>query len=102
MSSEIPPQVPNTTLMNVIGKAFSFLDTTLTGGVVANTFIAAAMGASMKRMWSLLNTVQIITHIPLLAVNLPSNLKVCLNTIISVSSLSIIPKSLIDKVYAKL
>jgi hypothetical protein len=87
--------------MNTFGKAFSVLDSSLSGGVVANTFLAAAMGASMKRMWSLLNTLQIITHIPLLALKLPSNLKVCLNTIISVSSLSIIPKSLIDKVYEK-
>jgi hypothetical protein len=55
------------------------------------------MGASMKRMWSLLNSLQIITHVSLLALALPSNLKVCLNTIISISSLSIIPKAWVDK-----
>ena len=37
-------------------KAFSVVDTSLTSGVVANVFIADALGASMKRMWSLLNT----------------------------------------------
>ena len=37
-------------------KAFSVVDTSLTYKVVANVFIAVALGASMKRMWSLLNT----------------------------------------------
>lgn len=83
--------------MRTIEKAFTLVDTTLTGGVVANTFIAVAMGASMKRMWSLLNTLQIVTHIPLLALTLPANLKVCLNTIIQISSLSIIPKEWVEK-----
>jgi hypothetical protein len=83
--------------MRTIEKAFALVDTTLTGGVVANAFIAVAMGASMKRMWILLNTLQIVTHIPLLTLSLPSNLKVCLNTIISISSLSIIPKEWVEK-----
>lgn len=68
--------------MKAMLKSFTVLDTTMTGGVVANAFIAAAMGASMKRMWSLLNSLQIITHIPLLAIKLPANLRVCLKTII--------------------
>ncbi len=84
--------------MKTMEKAFAIIDTSLSGGVVANVFIAVAFGASMKRMWSLLNTLQIITHIPLLAISIPSNLQVCLGTIISVSSLSIIPKEWVDKV----
>lgn len=42
--------------MRAMVKAFSLMDTSLTSGVVANVFIAVALGASMKRMWSLLNT----------------------------------------------
>ena len=78
--------------MRVMGKAFSLVDTSLTSGVIANIFIAVALGASMKRMWSLLNTLQIITHIPMLNFPLPSNLDICLKTIRSVSSMNIIPK----------
>ena len=42
--------------MKTVEKAFTLVDNTLTGGVVANAFIAVAFGASMSRMWSLLNT----------------------------------------------
>jgi hypothetical protein len=59
--------------MRVMGKAFTLIDSSLTSGVVANIFIAVALGASMKRMWSLLNTLQIITHISMLGFGLPSN-----------------------------
>lgn len=55
-NSNIFEMIDSLALMRTIEKAFAMVDTTLTGGVVANAFIAVAMGASMKRMWSLLNT----------------------------------------------
>jgi hypothetical protein len=65
-----------------IKAVFSVMDTSLASGIVANIVIAVALGASMKRMWSLLNSLQIITHLILLAIVLPSNLQVCLETVI--------------------
>jgi hypothetical protein len=82
--------------MRAMEKTFSLIDSSLTSGVVANIFIAVALGASMKRMWSLLNTLQIITHIPMLGFGLPSNLEICLKTIVSISSMNIIPKAWVN------
>ena len=84
-------------LMKSFNKAFSALDSSLVTGIIANIFIAFALGASMKRMWCLLNTLQIITHITLLNVSLPENLNFCLKMILSISSMSIIPKQWVDK-----
>ncbi len=83
--------------MKTVEKAFTLVDNTLTGGVVANAFIAVAFGASMSRMWSLLNTLQIITHVPLLAIKAPQNLEYCVSMIISIANLSIIPKAWVEK-----
>jgi len=79
-------------------KSFTSLDTSMTSGLFANLFLAVALGASMKRMWSLLNTLQIVTHVTLLAVTLPSNVGICLRTIIEISNVQVIPKAWVDKV----
>ena len=79
-------------------KTFTLVDTSLASGIVANIFIAVALGASMKRMFSLLNTLQIMTHLSLLALPLPTNLKVCIDTLVQLSTLSIIPQGWVDYV----
>jgi hypothetical protein len=45
----------------------------------------------MKHMWNLLNTLQIFTHVTLLAVALPSNVGICLRTIVDTSNLQVAP-----------
>ena len=84
--------------MIVMEKSFAILDTSMTSGLFANLFLAVALGASMKRMWSLLNTLQIVTHITLLAITLPSNVGICLRTIVEVSNVQVVPKTWVDKV----
>ena len=60
-------------MMRAAEKTFTIIDTSLASGVVANIFFAVLLGASMKRMFSLLNTLQIMTHLSLLGLHLPSN-----------------------------
>eukprot|EP00347_Sterkiella_histriomuscorum_P004566 403359976 len=72
ISSQIPPQSSNSTFF---------------------------LGVSLKQIWSLLNTLQIITHIPLLGITIPSNLMICLQTIIDISNVKIIPKELTDYIF---
>ena len=78
-------------LMKNFEKTFSTVDSSLVSGIMINVLIALAFGASMRRMWGLLNTLQILTHITLLAVKIPENLNTCLKIILQISSLSIIP-----------
>lgn len=68
--------------MKMVEKAFSMLDNSLSSGVVLNVVLAVVFGGSMKRMWALINTLQILTHISLLAFVLPTNLSVCLKLIV--------------------
>jgi hypothetical protein len=37
-------------------KSFSIIDTSLKAGFYINAILAIVLGTSMKRMWSLLNT----------------------------------------------
>lgn len=82
--------------MRAAEKTFTVVDTSLASGIVINIFIAVLLGASMKRMFSLLNTLQIMTHLSFLALTLPTNLKICIDTLIQLSTLSIIPQGWVD------
>jgi hypothetical protein len=84
--------------MRLLERSFKILDTSMTSGLIANLFLAVALGASMNRMWSLLNTLQIVTHITLLAVTLPSNVGICLRIIVEISNVQVIPKAWVEKV----
>ena len=74
LTSTIPPQKSNSTLMKMVENAFAFVDSSLTTGVIVNAVLGVVLGASMKRMWALINTLQILTHVPLLNFVLPTNL----------------------------
>jgi tetrahydromethanopterin S-methyltransferase subunit F len=52
--------------MAMVEKAFSLVDNGLTSGVMINAILGLALGASMKRMFALINTLQILTHLPLM------------------------------------
>ena len=84
--------------MRLLERSFKILDTSMTSGLIANLFLSVALGASMNRMWSLLNTLQIVTHITLLAVTLPSNVGICLRIIVEISNVQVIPKAWVEKV----
>jgi hypothetical protein len=84
--------------MRLLERSFKIMDTSMTSGLIANLFLAVALGASMNRMWSLLNTLQIVTHVTLLATMLPSNIGICLTTIVEISNLQVVPKAWVDKI----
>ena len=77
-------------------KTFGFIDSTMTSGVIVNIVLALVIRAPMKLMWNMINTLQILTFMPMLNMQIPTNLKVCLETIKEVSNLSILPKSVTD------
>ena len=70
----------------------------MTSSLVINFFLAAVMKLSMKRIWGLVNTLQILSMLPKLIKTLPSNLVVCLRTLQDVSNLKIIPKETVKNV----
>jgi hypothetical protein len=53
--------------------------------------LAGLIGLAMKQIWALINTLQMITHIPLLEIPLPGNLVMAIQTLADISNLKIIP-----------
>jgi hypothetical protein len=84
--------------MKMVEETFSFIDSSLTTAVIVNAALGVVLGASMKRMWALISTLQILTHLPLLNFVLPTNLSICLLIVVKLSSLNVVPKSLVDSV----
>ena len=84
--------------MRLLERFFKILDTLITSGLFANIFLVVALGASMNHMWSLLNTIQIVSHVTLLAVSLPSNVGICLSSIVDTSNVQVSPKAWVDMV----
>jgi hypothetical protein len=65
------------------------------GLFVSNLFLSMALGVAMKRIWTLINTLQVLTHIPLLELPLtfPINAKLFLQTLYDISNVKLIPKA---------
>lgn len=84
--------------MKTVTKTFTAVGNSLQSGIIINAVLAVVLGASMKRMWALINALQILTNIPNLGLVVPTNLQVCLTLIIQISSLNIIPPSVVDSV----
>jgi hypothetical protein len=68
----------------------------MTSGIIVNLVLAIVLRAPMKQMWNMINTLQILTFMPSLNIQIPTNLRVCLITIKEVTNLSLIPQSLTD------
>jgi hypothetical protein len=66
--------------------------------VAGNIVLAGVLGLAMKQIFALINTLQVLTQIPLLAILIPANVETCLQGLMDVSNLNIIPKSVINKV----
>ena len=84
--------------MRTMEKTFSIIDSGMTWGLMVNLLLVMLIRASMKMMWGVINTMQIITYMTWMNMKMPQNVVVCLNTIHDISNLSIIPKDLTDKV----
>jgi hypothetical protein len=77
--------------MRTIQKTFGLIDSSMTSGVIVNLVLAIVIRAPMKQMWNMINSLQILTFMPSLNIQIPTNLRVCLLTIKEVANLSLIP-----------
>lgn len=89
-------------MMKAMESAFSFMDSSLSCGVIVNIVLAVVIRAPMKLMWNMLSTLQLLTYMTLLNVALPTNMLVCLSLIKQVSCLSLLPPELLDQALLKM
>ncbi|CDW90296.1 UNKNOWN [Stylonychia lemnae] len=71
----------------------------LMGSLGFNVILQIVLGFSMKKLWMLINTLQILVHIPMLQIPMPANAILCFQALIDISNLQVIPKEQI-KSYA--
>jgi len=71
----------NIALMNSIEYTFKFMDTSMTAGLIVNVILAVVIRAPMKLMWNMINTLQLVTYIPMLNMKVPTSLSLCLSII---------------------
>ncbi|TNV73590.1 hypothetical protein FGO68_gene10502 [Halteria grandinella] len=95
----IPQQKLNSSLMKSMETTFSSIDQSLRSLIYVNLGLALINQTPMKLMWQ--NAMQLITFIPNLAVNYPTNVIVCVNTIEEISNMNLVPtewsNSILDK-----
>jgi hypothetical protein len=75
-----------------LSTAFSAISYLLSGSIAANFFLAATLQISMGKILGIIEFLQIITHIPFLIPNLPSNYQSLIKLIYDVARLEIIPE----------
>lgn len=64
----------------------------IVGAITINIFLAVLLGISMKKLWIMIGTIQIVTHFPLLLAPLPSNALLCLTALLDAANMNLIPK----------
>jgi len=63
--------------------------------ILSSLFLSIAIGFAMKRVWGLINFLQIVTSMPILTVKLPMNFRVLMKTLKDVSNMKLIPRTLV-------
>lgn len=59
--------------------------------ITTNIFVSILFGLSLEQVWSLINTLQILTMIPLVIDGIPNNAFIFIYFIKSISSFDIVP-----------
>jgi hypothetical protein len=67
------------------------------GALISNMFLSVFLGVAMKRIWTLINTLQILVMLPNLSVSYPSNFLICLKTLFDISNVKLIPAEFSQK-----
>jgi hypothetical protein len=85
-------------LITNLKSAMKRIESTMQGMLVSNFFLSVALGLTMKRIWGIINFLQIATAMPNLKVSLPTNIKLVMQALKDISNIKLIPKELVDKV----
>jgi hypothetical protein len=68
------------------------------GALISNLFLSIFLGIAMKRIWTLINTLQILVMLPKLSVSYPNNFLLLLQNLYDISNVKIIPENFSLKV----
>lgn len=76
-----------------LGQVLSITTTTLAVGSFALNLILAA---SLNYLWGMINTLQLIAHVPLFKLQFPANAAFMYSFIVMISNFDILPTDILD------
>ena len=78
------------------------MGTALVSSIGMNMIVQMLLGFSMKKLWMLIGTLQIITHLAMLSIVFPSNALLCLSSLQDFSNMQLIPKQYVKSILGSL
>ena len=69
----------------------------LTSTLSSNLILSILLGVSMKKIWTMISSLQIIVHYPMLKIQMPANILQMLNSIVEIVNLSLMPKKYVKE-----
>ena len=78
------------------------MSSTMSSTIAVNFFLAVALKISMKRIWGIINFLQLVTHLPYIITNLPSNFTQALQLIYDAANIKIIPQTISSEILNKI
>jgi len=85
LAKTIPTQMPNTAANKVMAQAVSTVGSSVQGTVLTNFVVNLLLSGSLQYIWGMINSLQIVFHMPGCAVNLPGNAKVIYSEFIQIT-----------------
>lgn len=76
----------------VLEKSAEVASYAVTGAISSNMILTVVLGVSMKKVWMMISSLQIIVHYPMLKIPLPANFVRILESCIDIVNLGLVPK----------
>eukprot|EP00347_Sterkiella_histriomuscorum_P005302 403357121 len=95
LQAQVPPQLSSQSI-DVLESATGTVSYTMTSSIAVNIVLCLFLGASLKSLWTLMNTLQIIVYLPMLKMSLPSNFSMMCQSLIDIVNFNFIPKDQIQ------
>lgn len=78
--------------MIILQKATRYARDSMIAATIFNLILSLIMGISMKFLWNLFLTMQVITHMVLINMPIPTHVETCFKELIEIANLNMIPK----------
>ena len=73
LSRKIPPQLPDDQLTEALSDATVAFDAVSKTALISNFLMNVLISGSLNLLWGMINSLQILTHFPLINVLMPAN-----------------------------
>jgi hypothetical protein len=93
----LPPQLGNTKLERALDPGATSVASSVHTLVVSNFALSSVVKAPLQFLWGMINSLQLIVHLPVFSFILPANAQLLLVKLIDVSSFNLLPMDKINK-----